>query len=610
MDASSDSINIRCADRRHICPVFEGMCTMDESVNTLESQLTRIIDDEDIRIVFQPIISLRDGMVFGYEALSRGPEGSPLRNPDALFSVAAECGKLWELEQLCRTKALETAYGSSRSLQLFLNVNPHVIHDEKFKQGFTKEYLKSFNIDPSHIFFEISEKNAVGDLLGFRKTIEHYKNQNYKIAIDDAGAGYSGLNLITDVHPHFIKLDMKLVRDIDKDAYKKSLVKSLYDFSCLTNVALIAEGIETEAELRALIEVGVHYGQGYYIQHPLPELLEIDSRVIRTIRASNAQKNHEFRNVSSFYIGNLCFEGITVSQGDLAGTVYNHFLSDESLVGVTVIGSEMEVLGAVTRSSIDHNMSGQYGFSLYSKRPISNIMNMAPLTVETNVPIDIVSKMAMSRPPRMIYDFIVVTEQGRYHGVVTIKDLLEKTMEIEVFNSRQLNPLSGLPGNIAIEKSFEQFITSHEAQTILYIDLDNFKAYNDTYGFGNGDRVIRFVAQTLTEIIPKNNFVGHIGGDDFVVLLDTYDVDALCTAFIERFDEGISGFYSGEDLSRGHIVAKNRRGEDEQYPIMSVSVASVSNENKLFESVQELGEYASALKKRCKLIWKSCHIMG
>ncbi|SHI17865.1 diguanylate cyclase (GGDEF) domain-containing protein [Sporobacter termitidis DSM 10068] len=578
--------------------------------NMLESQLTQIINDADIKIVFQPIISLRDGEILGYEALSRGPAGTPLQNPDALFGVAAECGKLWELEQLCRTKALETAYRDDAAFQLFLNVNPHVIHDDKFKQGFTKEYLQAFNIDPSYIYFEISEKNAVGDLPGFKKTIEHYKTQNYKIAIDDAGAGYSGLNLITDVHPHYIKLDMKLVRDIDRDAYKKSLVKSLYDFCCLTDVALIAEGIETEAELRALIEIGVHYGQGYYIQYPQHDIAEIDKRVIETIHACNAQKNHQFRHVSNFYIGNLCFDGITVGPNDLAGNVYNYFLSDENLSGVTVVDANMEILGAVTRSNIEHTMSGQYGFSLYTKRPISNIMNSSPLAMDAKTSIDVVSKLAMSRPLKSIYDFIVVTDQNRYLGVVTIKDLLEKTMEIEVFNSRQLNPLSGLPGNLAIEKNFERFITAREPHTILYIDLDNFKAYNDIYGFGNGDRVIRFVAQLLTDIIPDDNFIGHIGGDDFVVMLNTFDVSALCDAFIQRFDEGICSFYSNEDLARGYILTKNRRGEDEQYPIMSVSVASVSNRYRFFANVQELAEYASALKKQCKLIWRSCHITG
>lgn len=581
-----------------------------ESDNKMVNQLNQIISNSDIRIVFQPIISLRDGSVLGYEALSRGPAGTPLQNPDALFGVAAECEKLWELEQLCRTKALEAAFKNGLSFQLFLNVNPDVIHDEKFKQGFTKEYLKNYNIDPSNIYFEISEKNAVDDLVGFKKTIQHYKNQNYKIAIDDAGAGYSGLNLITDVHPHYIKLDMKLVRDIDQDAYKKSLVKSLYDFCCLTDIALIAEGIETEGEMRALIEIGVHYGQGYYIQYPKSDIVAIESHVIDMVHTSNTQKNHQFRNVSNFYIGNLCYEGITVSPNDSAGIVYNHFLSDDNLIGVTIVNSDMEVLGTMSRPGIEHTMSGQYGFSLHSKRPILNVMNTNPLVMEATTSIDIVSKLAMSRPSKMIYDFIVVIEQKRYLGVVTIKDLLEKTMEIEVFNSRQLNPLSGLPGNLAIEKNFERFISSREPFTILYIDLDNFKAYNDTYGFGNGDRVIQFVSELMTEVIPGHNFVGHVGGDDFIAMLNTYEVEKICNTFIKRFDRGIRAYYSKHDLDQGYIITKNRKGEEEQYPIMSVSVAGISNRYRFFSNVHELAEHASAIKKQCKLIWTSCHITG
>jgi diguanylate cyclase (GGDEF)-like protein len=582
----------------------------DESEYFLQNQLIQIIAESDIHIVFQPIISLRDGGILGYEALSRGPVGTPLQNPDALFGVAADCGMLWELEQLCRTKALETAFKDNAAFQLFLNVDPHVIHDEKFKRGFTKEYLKEFKIDPSHIYFEISEKNAVGDLTGFKATIDHYKNQNYKIAIDDAGAGYSGLNLITDVHPHFIKLDMKLVRDIDKDVYKKALVKSLYDFSCLTDVSLIAEGIETEEELRTLIEIGVHYGQGYFIQYPLSEILDIDPNVLETIHTSNSQKNHEFRNVSNYYIGNLCAEGITAAPTDLAGDVYNYFLSNENLMGVTIVNCDMGVLGSISRSGIERTMSGQYGFSLHTKRPIANIMNANPLVTEASTSIDIVSKLAMARPIKTIYDFITITEQGVYRGVVTIKDLLEKTMEIEVFNSRQLNPLSGLPGNLAIEKSFEGFVTASEPYTILYIDLDNFKAYNDTYGFGNGDRVIHFVSKLLTEIMPLHSFIGHIGGDDFVAMLNTYDVETICDSFIERFDQGILSFYTNEDVNKGYIVTKNRKGEEEQYPIMSVSVAGVSNKCRNFNNIHELAEHASSIKKQCKLIWKSCYIEG
>lgn len=172
------------------------------------------------------------------------------------------------------------------------------------------------------------------------------------------------------------------------------------------------------------------------------------------------------------------------------------------------------------------------------------------------------------------------------------------------------NPLSKLPGNPSIQARVERELQKGGQFAVLYLDLNNFKAYNDTYGFGNGDRVIRFVARLLAELIPEGSFIGHIGGDDFVAMLDTYNIDALCDLFIRRFDEGICSFYSNEDLCRGFITTKNRKGEDEQYPVMSVSVASVSNRNRFFGSVQELAEYASALKKQCKLIWKSCHITG
>lgn len=584
--------------------------TSSESETELQKQLSNIIRDSDVRTVFQPIISLRDGAILGYEALSRGPVGSPLENPDALFGVAADCGKLWELDLLCRSKALETAYKNQYSFKLFLNVNASIIHDEKFKQGFTKEYLRKFCIDPTSILFEISEKDAVADLAGFKKTIEHYKNQDYQIAIDDAGAGYSGLNMITDIHPHYIKLDMNLIRDIDSDVFKKALVKSLHDFCCLTETSLIAEGVETEAELNALIDMGVHYAQGYFIQYPKPDIASIDAHVLETIQKCNAKKNQSYRNVSNLYIGNLCCDGVVVPPDATAEAVYNLFLKDNNLMGVTVANQEKVVLGTVSRSGIEQTMSGQYGYSLHAKRPITNIMNTKPLMTDEMTPIDLVSKLAMSRPQRMLYDSIVVTKDMLYAGVATIKDLLEKTMEIEVFNSRNLNPLSGLPGNLMIEKNFERFITTREPLTILYIDIDNFKAYNDVYGFGSGDLVIKLVAHILGEVMPAHSFIGHIGGDDFVVMLYTYDIDMVCSQFTKRFDKEILAFYSEEDIKQGYILAKNRRGEEEQFPIMSVSVAGVSNEKRVYNSVNELAEYASAVKKQCKLIWASCYVGG
>lgn len=579
--------------------------------SALRKQLDEVIDKARVRTVFQPIVSLRDGSVLGYEALSRGPEDTPLQNPDALFGVAAEYGRLWDLEQLCRTKALESAYAGGQKPRLFLNVSPNVIRDEKFKNGFTKEYLRKFDIGSENISFEITEKNAAENLENFKKAIDHYKRQDYKIAIDDAGAGYSGLNMITDLHPQYIKLDMKLIRGIDRDWYKRALVKSLNDFCRIANTALIAEGIETEGELQTLIDIGVHYGQGYFLRQPNSEMGPVDGRVLETIRKRNTQNNNlYFHFLSSVYIGNLSRTNVTVPPEASSEQVYNTFLARDSLLGVAVV-SDGKVAGAVTRSRIDHLMGGQFGFSLHARHPVSTIMDRNPLVTDFEVPIDVVSKMAMSRPAENLYDFIIVTRDGKYYGIVTIKDLLEKTMEIEVSDARHRNPLSGLPGNLAIERALSACIESDDPFTVLYIDLDNFKAYNDEYGFERGDGIIRFVAKLLSDLFGvRGIFVGHVGGDDFIAVLPyREEAEKDCRALINAFDRGVRRFYSKEDLERGYIVAKNRKGEEDRFPIMTISVAGVTNRERKYRNIYELSEHAGVVKTKCKQIWKSCCVL-
>ena len=187
----------------------------------LEQQLREIIEKEDIVSVFQPIVSLRDGSVLGFEALSRGPAGTIMEAPDVLFMVAEEIREIWELERLCRAKALSAMKRAQIKTMLFLNVNPSVIEDAKFQKGFTREYLRQFGMDPDHVIFEITERTAFINMSEFMEAIHYYKGQAYKIAIDDAGAGYSGLNLISDVRPHFLKLDMQLIRGIDQNTVKQ-----------------------------------------------------------------------------------------------------------------------------------------------------------------------------------------------------------------------------------------------------------------------------------------------------------------------------------------------------------------------------------------------------
>ena len=158
-------------------------------------------------------------MSYSYEALSRITDPLLEINIEDLFYFSDKHNRIWDLELLCRTTALETAFVKLQPpcrKKIFLNVSPNIMYDPKFRQGFTKEYLKQYNITPEQVIFEITEKNAIKDMGGFLSTISHYKDQNYKNAIDDAGAGYSGLNLISDIKPHFITSLMLFVTQIPR----------------------------------------------------------------------------------------------------------------------------------------------------------------------------------------------------------------------------------------------------------------------------------------------------------------------------------------------------------------------------------------------------------
>lgn len=564
-----------------------------------QEALEYIISNKQIKTVFQPIISLRDGRVMGHEALSRITCDSEINNPEMLFSIAGEYNRLWDLELLCRTKALEAAYKfmvPPYSKMLFINVNPNILHDVNFKKGFTSDFLMQFHIEPQNVIFEITERNVILDMGGFLSTIDHYRSQDYKIAIDDAGAGYSGLNLISDVNPNYIKLDMKLIRDINKDNLKYALVKGMVELSKASDINLIAEGIETKEELETLISLGVQFGQGYFIQKPSSELEEIKNEIVKLIINAHSQNMmKESGALSCSEIKGLCSYTGLVSTKVSAKYVYNIFKQNPDFFGLCVVEDEIP-LGIITNDKLALKMSGHYGFSLNQNKPISELMDVNFLVVDHETPISTVSYLAMSRPNDSLYDFIVVTENEKYIGTVTIKDLLTKTTEIEVNNAKQVNPLSGLPGNTIVEQMLECCLKSSINYSIAYIDIDNFKAYNDVYGFENGDLVLKLLAELLKDYIPKDNFIGHIGGDDFAVIMEGNIDELYFETFKNQFATKVLTYYHPMDIKNGYIVSANRRGEVEKFPLLTLTTAVVNNHDKDFKDIYELTKLLARLK--------------
>ncbi len=173
-------------------------------------------------------------------------------------------------------------------------------------------------------------------------------------------------------------------------------------------------------------------------------------------------------------------------------------------------------------------------------------------------------------------------------------------------SNRRISPLTGLPGNVQIQAEMKKRLLNKEKFAMIYFDLDNFKAYNDTYGFANGDEIIKFTARTIVENIHKlrmkNSFIGHIGGDDFVAIIGETDYEKICQNIIIDFDKYVLGYYNSDDIEKGYIEVANRRGIIEQFPLTSISIAVLEVNSNTFKNTLEIAEIASQIKHRAKTI--------
>lgn len=188
---------------------------------------------------------------------------------------------------------------------------------------------------------------------------------------------------------------------------------------------------------------------------------------------------------------------------------------------------------------------------------------------------------------------------------------LLKTLNI----TRNVNPLTNLPGNNEIQREIKKRLQSNKKFAVFYFDLDNFKSYNDVYGFSKGDEIIKFTAEMIKkEIVYKdkealNRFVGHIGGDDFVAVTEVLEYEKICNEFIEEFDKKILEYFTKEDQEKGYLEVPNRRGIIEKFPLTSISVAVIEITKNKFKNLLEIGEVGAEVKKKAKQIQGSSYFI-
>jgi EAL domain-containing protein (putative c-di-GMP-specific phosphodiesterase class I)/putative methionine-R-sulfoxide reductase with GAF domain len=264
--------------------------------------LDALVASGPLAVAFQPIVDLERGEPIGYEVLGRcGPLSGPLaeaaRGPASLLARAERHGRLLALDRRWRELALEGIAAhedrvdrDDRGRVFFLNVDPRVVEDSSYVPGFTLDLVERHGLSPGRFVLELTEVPA-RDPEAVERVLEHYGRQGFRVALDDLGAGQQSLVTLLRLQPHIVKLDRELVRDVHVDGSRAHLLEALAEFSRRAGITLVAEGIETEGELAAVMEAGVPWGQGFLLGVPAPRPMPLSREARATVRSGRRRSS-------------------------------------------------------------------------------------------------------------------------------------------------------------------------------------------------------------------------------------------------------------------------------------------------------------------------------
>lgn len=562
-------------------------------------ELKEILAERRLQSCFQPLVCFKTAEILGYEALVRGPSNSPLHSPESLFSAAAECGQLAELEMACQTVHLKSFVELGLDGLLFLNICPQQLSANSRSPQGIKRLLGKMGLSPNRVVIELTEHRPVANVHLLCQAVDAFRRLGFGIAIDDLGTGYNGLKLWADLHPDYVKVDRHFIQGIDEDFGKREMLLSLLEIARGLGCRVIAEGIERVEEYRVVKELGVSIGQGYLFARPTP--IPIRSLPAGQLVAVDGNGQHKaYGSPRSTKVASLALPSSTISPRttvQMAGDL----LADKGNLRALPVVDEGLPLGIVYRHELLNLLASRFGRDLHGRTPISQFMDTNPLIVDKEMPVEKLSHLITDVTELQTVQEFLITDQGRYLGVGTLIDLLRVITELQLRYARYANPLTLLPGNVPINEHIDQLLQQDADFVACYFDLDHFKPFNDFYGYGRGDTVLRLVARLLvSHVDSERDFVGHIGGDDFLVLFQSADWESRCQTILGEFATEIPSLYDLAERQAGGVSSTDRSGIPTFFPLTCLSIGAVASRQGCYRAAQDIATAASEAKHQAK----------
>ncbi|HEX7863834.1 MAG TPA: phosphodiesterase [Variovorax sp.] len=515
---------------------------------------------------FQPIVDLRQGTVLGHEALIRGTPGSSLHSPQALLAQAAAESRLTGFELHCVEVILAHWGRLAKPGRLFVNMSADALIAA---MGATngacplEQMLAQHGVAVRDVTVEITEQRAAGDAEALRQAVKALHALGARVALDDFGEGHSNLRRWKDLRPDFVKIDKLLTQGVASSPLSVELVRAIVGLGGALGTQLVAEGVENAQDLRVLRDLGIAYGQGYLFGHPSPSLLpslpEPVAAVIRDTRiavmphASQPSQPSVLRSLS-------VIQAPALHPMTPIDEVSDIFQKHPELHALAVVDQGRPV-ALINRQSFMNDYARLYFREVHGRRPCLSYGGTSPRIVEREDNVENLLGILMSEDQRYLSEGFIVTEKKRYVGLGTGDQLVRAVTEARIEAARHANPLTFLPGNIPINIHVARLLDSGTDFVACYADLNNFKVFNDHYGYWRGDEMILLLARLAARHAdPHRDFVGHIGGDDFLVMFQSPDWLQRCTDLIEDFNRQAPDLYDEAARQAGGVEGEDRHG--------------------------------------------------
>ncbi|UTH74751.1 phosphodiesterase [Chromobacterium sp. IIBBL 290-4] len=560
-------------------------------------ELDEIIGQRRLQPVFQPIVDLDAGVILGYEGLIRGPSDSTLHSPMMLFEAAERCQMTISLDIACLRACAERFTELALPGMLFVNLHPETLLVQEQRAASILAFLAQIGLDSKRVILELTETRPNGGYLALREVTSGCRKGGLRIAMDDLGEGFSNLRLWSELRPDFVKLDKHFVQNIHLDPLKEQFVRSMVDIARESGAQLVAEGIESAAELRTLCRLGVRYGQGYLLArpqaHPAHELpLSADSL------PWTGNRRHALRNQA--LARDLLMDVAPMESRVPNEAAYRRFAEHPECFAIPVVEDGVPV-GLLRRHHLLESFAKPFNRELYGKKPCHLMMDKQPLVVNADITVHELSSLVVAAEQRYLVDGFIITEGGRYLGMGTGFALMRKITELQLSAARYANPLTGLPGNVPINETVDRLLGMRAPFVAAYADLDHFKPFNDLYGYAAGDDLILLLARLLQEFAdPERDFVGHVGGDDFVVLMQSEDWEERLRRALAEFGRLASGHFTERHREAGGFEVAARTGEILFLPLTTLSLGVVKIQPGRYLNHHEIGAATADAKKQAK----------